>query len=88
MGQLSHQLQNWLEPHARPARQGLGSPIVDLWAQENRDRLEKRTTTGPIVPKQETILLSPISLIVVVVQIIGNKLAVIMNKKFKTLSWK
>ena len=36
----------------------------------------KEITTGPVVPKQETILPSPISFI-------GNKLALILNKKFR-----
>ena len=38
----------------------------------------KGITTGPVVPKQETILPSPISFI-------GNKLALILNKKFKVI---
>ena len=39
----------------------------------------KGITTGPVVPKQETILPSPIS-------IIGNELALILNKKFKVIN--
>ena len=57
----------------------------DLWLQGNRDSLEKGTTIGPVVPKQETMLLSQISAIVVVVGIIGNELAVLLHNKFKAI---
>ena len=78
MGPSSHLPQNCLEPRTRPTKWGLGSQTTDLWVQEIRDRLEKRITTGPVIPKQETILPSPISFI-------GNKLALILNKKFKAI---
>jgi hypothetical protein len=85
MGPSSHLPQNCLEPRARSVRRDLSSQTVDLWAQENRDRLEKGTTTGPVVPQQETMLPSPISTIVVVVRIISNEFAVILNNKFKAI---
>ena len=60
--------------------------IEDLWLQGNRDSLSKGTTTiGPVVPKQETMLLSQISAIVVVEQIIGKELAVLLHNKFKAI---
>ena len=55
----------------------------DLWPQGNRDSLEKGTTTGPVVPKHEIMLLSPIFAIVVVVRIIGSELTVLLHNKFK-----
>ena len=76
LGLSSHLPQNCLEPGARPVRRGLGSQTTDLWTQEIRDRLEKRITTGPVVPMQETMLSSPISTI-------DNEFVVILNKKFK-----
>jgi hypothetical protein len=57
----------------------------DLWLQGNQDSLEKGTTIGPVVPKQETMLLSQISAIVVVVRIIGKELAVLLHNKFKAI---